>query len=202
MLRDDPVQGALVRFIFPAAPILLEGASPFDSRAWWRLDERELDRALSSGRPLDPRRETPPELPAARERLTALLAEACRAERVAPARVVLGGFSQGAMLALDTALHLPEAVSGLALFSGTLLCEAEWRRLAPSRRGLPFLQSHGSRDPLLSFAAAEALRDLLLGAGLAGEWLPFDGPHTIPPHAVHRFAHFLRRLSASAGEAR
>lgn len=193
IVEDDPVLGALTRFVFPAAPILLEDESPYAARAWWPLDERTFE-AAARGKPLEAPRETPPELPIVRGQLTAMLDEAARAENVPRSRVVLGGFSQGAMLALDTALHLPESVGGLVLFSGTLLSEAEWSRLAPRHHGVPVLLSHGRQDPLLSFTLAESLRDLLSQAGLAVDWLPFDGPHTIPPPAVHRCTRLLRTI--------
>ena len=41
-----------------------------------------------------------------------------------PGRLVLGGFSQGAMLSLDVALHRDVAPAGLVLMSGTLLAES------------------------------------------------------------------------------
>jgi phospholipase/carboxylesterase len=100
------------------------------------------------------------------------------------------------MLALDTALHLPESIGGLVLFSGTLLSEVEWGRLAPRLHGVPVLLSHGRQDPLLSFPLAESLRDLLSQAGLAVDWFPFDGPHTIPAPAVHRCTRLLRTIGA------
>ena len=71
---------------------------------------------------------------------------------------------------------------------GRLVCvfRAPWSRkrngksLAEKRGQLPVLQSHGYFDPILPFTGAEALRNLLTGAGLDVEFLPFDGPHTIP----------------------
>jgi len=50
------------------------------------------------------------------------------------------------------------------------------------------LQSHGREDPLLPFANAEALRDLLVEAGAKVDFLPFSGGHAIPFEAVDRLA--------------
>lgn len=192
--QQDPVLGALVRFVFPAAPMVLDGHGPFASRAWWPLDQRVMEAAAFGGAPLDIRREDPPELPGVRARLTALVEELCARESLAPSRVILGGFSQGAMAAIETTLHLPASPAALCAFSGTLLGEERWRAAAPARRGLPVLLSHGRQDTLLSFATAESLRDLLQECGLQVEFIPFDGPHTIPPEALRALVRLLRRL--------
>ena len=95
------------------------------------------------------------------------------------------------MVATDVTLRLEEAPAGLFIFSGTLICEPEWRKRAPARRGLEVLQSHGTQDPLLPFQRALALRDLLVEAGLNVDFLPFEGVHTISLEALHRAADFL-----------
>src|SRR5437763_8486057 len=80
-------------------------------------------------------------------------------------KLLLGGFSQGAMVTTDVALRLPERPAALAILSGTLLTEDVWRAKAKARAGLPIFQSHGRMDPILRFDAAERLRDLLTETG-------------------------------------
>jgi len=108
--------------------------------------------------------------------------------------VVLGGFSQGAMVTTDLALRQDEAPAALVILSGTLLAESEWRARAVRRKGLRVLQSHGRQDPILPFAEAVLLRDLLQESGLAVEFLPFDGPHTISEEALDRLGALLLSL--------
>ena len=62
--------------------------------------------------------------------LMALVDELGRGTGLAPGRIVLGGFSQGAMVATDVALRLEEPPAALVVLSGTLLCQDEWRRRA------------------------------------------------------------------------
>jgi phospholipase/carboxylesterase len=126
-------------------------------------------------------------------RVLALLDEAERRLGANPQATVLGGFSQGAMLACDAALRSDRPLAGLVLLSGTLLAQDEWVPLMPKRRGLPVLQSHGQADPLLPFFLAEQLRDLLSRAGLAVQWVSFRGGHEIPPSVLDRLGSFLRR---------
>ena len=67
----------------------------------------------------------------------------------------------------------------------------EWKQRAQKRTSLPVLQSHGRFDTVLQYGQAERLRDLLKEAGLAVEFLPFNGPHTIAPEVLERMAEFL-----------
>lgn len=183
-----------VRFAFPEAPLALGGMYG-DGRAWWHLDLAQIEAELRRGTPRDRRAEIPEGLVEAREQLGRLLDElAARfaGPDGAPGRVVLGGFSQGAMLALDVALHRAVPPTGLLLMSGTLLAESEWTPRMASLRGVRVLQSHGRADPLLSFAIAEQLRDLLRAAGAEVDWHEFAGGHQIPGSVLHAAAQLLR----------
>ncbi len=172
-----------VRFAFPEAPLSL----PLDfgaGRAWWMIDMMRLQLAMMTGRARDLTLEVPEGLAAAREQLVALLDELVRKHGVRREELILGGFSQGAMLACDVAMRTSTPLAGLALLSGTLLCEEEWLPLFPKREGLRALVSHGRQDPILPFALAERLRDELVGAGLSVTFIPFDGGHGIAPIAL------------------
>lgn len=193
--RAAPSLEQRLRFVFPEAPIAMSALGPWDSRAWWPLDESLLDAAITRDSPIETVRAVPAELPALRESMRGLLADIERTEGIPISRVVLGGFSQGAMLATDVALRLPVSPAGLVVFSGTLLDADNWGRLAPTRRGMPALLSHGRQDTLLSYRTAEGLRDLLAAAGVAVEFVPFDGPHTISSEGFTAFVALLRRLA-------
>jgi phospholipase/carboxylesterase len=187
-----------VRFVFPAGPLSLSEMGPGwgQGRAWWKLDvDRLLSARLNARESEDVaapfRAEIPDGLVSARRHLMALVDELSRGSGLSPSRIALGGFSQGAMLATDVSLRLEEAPAALAILSGTLIAEPEWRSRAAGRKGLPVFQSHGRQDPLLPFDNAERLRDLLSGAGLKVDFLPFDGEHTIPREALTRLARLL-----------
>jgi len=175
-------------WVFPEAPLELGGLYG-DARAWWMLDLSRLERDLARGQPSDRSDELPEGLSVARGLLGELLDAV--AARFPDATLVLGGFSQGAMLALDLALHDPRPIAALVLLSGTLLARSEWEPRMPSRAGLPVFMSHGQRDALLPYRSAELLRDLLATAGWRVAWLPFDGGHEIPPPLLDEVAEFV-----------
>lgn len=195
LLSQAPALGDSVRFIFPAAPLALPGFGG-DARAWWPIDF-ESSVALRASGPqgrLALRSRVPEGLAQARRQLAACVEAVGVTSGLPASRVVLGGFSQGAMVTTDLALRQDEAPAALVILSGTLIAEGEWRARAPRRKGLTVLQSHGRQDPLLPFEDAVALRDLLQDAGLRVEFLPFDGPHTIPLEALERLGTLLLSL--------
>lgn len=183
---------ASVRFVFPSGPVAIdEEWSP--ARAWWMFDVElltGLQRGDASIRDAL-RRAAPDGLAEARQRLSKLVDEVCRTSGLAPGKVVLGGFSQGAMLATEVALRLEEAPAGLVLLSGTVINQEAWRERAPMRAGLRVFQSHGRSDPLLDFDAARELEALLTAAGLVVDFVPFQGGHGIPPELLPRLASYL-----------
>ncbi len=186
-----------VAWVFPEAPLALGGMYG-DARAWWMIDMARLDRDVARGAHSDRSEEIPEGMAEARGQLIALL-DAVRDELgVADERVVLGGFSQGAMLSLDVALRTERAFAGLLLLSGTLLARQEWAPRMAARAGLRVLQSHGRRDAILPWAAAETLRDLLVAAGWRLDWIPFEGGHELPPPLLEELAEFLGERAATA----
>jgi phospholipase/carboxylesterase len=175
------------RFAFPAAPLALPPMFG-DGRAWWMIDLVRIQRALERGEARELKREDPPAMADARGKLVQAVGALARG-----APVVLGGFSQGAMLACDLALRDAIPLAGLILLSGTFLAEDAWTPKMAGRAGLPTFQSHGHEDPLLPFAVAEELHRALAAAGLATEFHPFRGGHEIPPKVLAALAAFLGR---------
>ena len=194
LLEHSPALAERVQFLFPEAPLDLEDMGMPGGRAWWHLDMRKLQMAVATGEIRDLREEQPEGLEFARQRLLALIAEWSERTGVPLSRFVLGGFSQGSMLATDVALHLDESPAGLIVLSGTLLNEAVWSKLAPRQVGLSVLQSHGKDDPILPYICAELLRDMLGDAGAKVEFVSFRGGHGIPMEVFDKVASTLGRL--------
>jgi phospholipase/carboxylesterase len=193
LLEKEPSLADQAAFVFPAGPLSLAGRGIPGGFAWWMID---LNR-LIYGPPPDLlerfRRECPPGLPEARGAILKLLAAAETHFGLPSSRFVLGGFSQGSMLAIDVALRLPEPPAGLIVLSGALINEAEWRPLAKERGRLHVLQSHGRHDSILPFPMGLALHEFLLAAGAEVDFVPFPGDHEIPLLVLDRTAALLKR---------
>ncbi|UJR79016.1 alpha/beta hydrolase [Sandaracinus amylolyticus] len=181
------------RFVFPEAPLDLSRVYGM-GRAWWMIDMVALDRMMREGRARDLANEVPEGIDEARTKVVSML-DAIE-QRLRPSSLILGGFSQGAMLSVDVALHDARPLAGLALFSGTLLSQSIWTPKMASRTGLPVMQSHGAFDPILPFPNAELLRDRMKEAGVDVDFVPFRGGHEIPPVALQRFGALAHRVLA------
>lgn len=184
-----------VQFVFPEAPLSLDDLGLPGGRAWWPIDLVKLQLAAATGRFRDLQQRRPDGLVDSRDRLVETLRLLGERTGLTLSRFVLGGFSQGAMLSTDVALQLDVNPAALIAMSGSLLNESEWQERAPHHSGLRVLQSHGTEDPLLPFAATEWLRDLLTKAGATVEFVPFPGGHQIPFEVFERIAVLLESLA-------
>lgn len=196
LLDHSPALADRIQFVFPEAPIDLGDFGMSGGRAWWHLNMWKLQNAIANGEFRDLREEHPDGLDYARERLLSVVSTLCERTGVSTSQIVLGGFSQGAMLATETTLHLEGNPAALIILSGTLLNEKIWRSKVARRSGLTVLQSHGTSDPILPYLAAEWLRDMLTDANLKVEFVPFQGGHAIPMPVIDRMVALLERLSA------
>lgn len=131
-----------VRFLVPDAPFVLQGAS----RQWWPLDMMRLAMAAMSGQLDAIWNENPDEETNSNstQRVVDFLEKECQSVATTYGagvdhRIVLSGFSQGAMLAANVALRhaarLPQ-IRTLCLFSSAMVTKAEWVELAEGKSPL------------------------------------------------------------------
>ena len=184
-----------VRFVFPEAPLAPEELRPFGGRAWWPIDIFALQQSVAQGRERERMHSVPEGLAAARAQFTAFMDALQRELNVSSDHIILGGFSQGSMLAMDFVLRDSRPLAGLVLLSTTPLCVGEWQPLMAARKGLPVLQSHGSHDTLLVHKLAEAQRDMLREAGLDVTWISFPGGHELPGNVLEALSRFIVKHS-------
>lgn len=177
-------------WVFPNGHLSVPIGPHMESRAWFPISVSELEKAMTTGVGADFSANCPPGLKRARENVFGMLEKL----KVPMNRLVLGGFSQGGMLATDVALHSDEPPAGLAILSGSLVNEPVWRDLISRRPTREFFQSHGFRDPVLSYAMAQRLEALLIEGGWKGRLQRFEGGHEIPFEVLSQLGAYLRRV--------
>jgi phospholipase/carboxylesterase len=103
-----------------------------------------------------------------------------RAEGWPTEQTVLGGFSQGGLMAIEVGLRYPHRFAGVLSISG-FVCEPEKlvRELSPVAREQRVLATHGTLDPLLPIATSRRQIQQLQQAGLNLAWHEFRKEHTI-----------------------
>ncbi|HEX7054016.1 MAG TPA: alpha/beta fold hydrolase [Burkholderiales bacterium] len=172
-----------VRFVFPHAPVRpVTINNGMRMRAWY-------DILQLGGGPEDEAG-----IRDSQRLLEALIARE-KQRGIAPAKIVLAGFSQGGAIALHTALRHGERLAGvLALSTYLPLAASAAREAAAANAGLPIFMAHGSFDDIIPIERAQASRKALEALGYAPEWHEYPMPHSVCAPEVADIAAFLTRL--------
>ncbi len=180
--------------LFPQGVLEVPIGPGWTGRAWWNIDIEALQKAAASGMPRDLSESKPEGFEKLMPRIFGMIAQL----KVPWNRIILGGFSQGAMLATDLFLRAPEAPKGLIVLSGALVNKTEWRELANQRAGSRFFISHGQNDLVLAHKGAAQLETMLVNAGLKGSLMTFQGGHEIPLSVIQKTNEYLKSLESCA----
>jgi phospholipase/carboxylesterase len=159
----------------------------YEGRAWFSIDMEALDRAIRSGEFRDMANSIPPEFDLTLNQQDHFLRELSKKH----SKIIVGGFSQGAMCASHLALKADLPLTGLILLSGNLVAQD---RLPKSAKGIPFYQSHGTRDPILPVRGAKLLEEKLNALNFQGYLHTFEGGHEIPAKVINEVKDFLQSL--------
>ena len=154
-----------VRFILPHAPhrpVTINGG--FVMRAWYDIAHTDIGRT--------------PDLSG--------IAEACQqvgelidrelAKGIPPERLLLAGFSQGGVIALETMARLQSKIGGAIGLSCYL---GDPPNLPRANIPLPVFLAHGTGDPIVPFALGVAARQTLEQQGYTVEWREYRMPHSV-----------------------
>lgn len=121
---------------------------------------------------------------ASARRLEALIAR--ETERgIAPARIILAGFSQGGAVALHTGLRYAQRLGGiLALSSYLPLATQLAAEAVAANRDMPLMMAHGTADPVIPLQLADQSRAMLMALGYRVEWHTYSMDHSVCPDEV------------------
>jgi phospholipase/carboxylesterase len=122
------------------------------------------------------------------------LAELAKKYVIEDDKVVLAGFSQGAMMAMDAGFRAPKPPRGIAMMSGAL-----YEDDAPqfdARRDQRVLIVHGTEDDVIPLRAARRARAVLEEHGLDPEYHEFVMGHNVTPESLAVVGEFVRRCLA------
>jgi phospholipase/carboxylesterase len=172
----DPPNGC--RFVFPNAPKAFE-PMPGMSFGWTWFE----------GWP--PEHESVSE---SREELLRFLDEITA--MVPTSKLIVSGFSQGAMMSLDVGLRTEKKLAGIIAMSGGLY-EHDLIDLKP-HAGLPVLIAHGAYDDVVSVNYARRARRVLEDAGLDVEYHEDPMSHQVAEEEIGVVREFIARVLGDA----
>jgi len=180
-------QWPALRFVFPHAPVrpvTINGGMRM--RAWYdikgaRIEDKQDEAGI---------RESIGEL-------DALIAR--EGERgIAPARVLLAGFSQGGAIALAGGVRHAQGLAGIVALSTYLpLQERTAAERSTANASVPIFMAHGSVDPVVPQALGSASRDALAALGYDVAWHSYPMAHQVCAQEIADLQHWIgARLAA------
>jgi len=184
IVRELPLpEGLRLRFIFPHAPTRpVTINNGHEMRAWYDIRQSDIARVPDEAGIRDSQAAI--ERLIARERLRGVVDE----------RIVLAGFSQGGAIALQTGLRHRERLAGIVALSTYLPLEDSLdAEAAPANRATPIFMAHGTQDPVIPLALAEASQRALRARGHEVEWHAWPMPLSVCAEEVEALGEFLAR---------
>lgn len=163
------------RFLFPNAP-----------RAWEAAPGMTFGYTWFDGLPPDPK-----SIEASRKIVLQFLDAALKRYPTPVGKVVLGGFSQGALMALDAGLRTTQPLAGIVAMSGALF-EPDLPDLS-AKKDLPILIVHGTADEMINVNMARRARRVLEGQGLDLQYQEFPMGHHLTQESMGVVRDFISR---------
>ena len=111
----------------------------------------------------------------------------------APEQITFGGFSQGALMAVEVGLRYPHRFAGIVGISG-FICEPEKlvKELSPVAFQQRLLLTHGTLDTMIPFVRVRPQIQQLQTAGLKVDFHEFFKAHTITEEEIELIRDFVR----------
>ncbi|OOG86631.1 hypothetical protein B0E41_05940 [Hydrogenophaga sp. A37] len=162
-----------VRCVFPDAPTRTMSFNGTDMHAWYDAAPPAASRHASQ--PADEAGLR------ASQRLVQTLIEREQAQGMPSERIVLMGFSQGAVLALQTGLRAHQRLAAIVALSGYLPLGARTLQMESNiaNQRLPIFLAHGQQDEVVAIDRARAARTVLQVMGHLVDWHLYDMGHEV-----------------------
>ena len=175
-----------IRFVFPHAPmraVTINGG--FVMRAWYDIASQDIAR-----------KEDEAGLRQSQNMVEELIAKEV-ARGVPVNRIVLAGFSQGGVIALQAALRQPRQLAGVMSLSAYLpLADTLDKERNTASQNIPVFLGHGTQDNVVPLALGSASRDRLIKLGYDVDWHQYPMAHSVCAEELKDIsAWFLRTLA-------
>ena len=157
---------AAIRFIFPHAPLLsvtLNGGQKM--HAWYDI--------IGIGEQYSVDLEG---VEKSRHQILEII-EQEKSKGIPVERIILAGFSQGGVVALHTALHMPEKIAGVLGLSCYLASPLTKEHVAPFT--LNIMMMHGRDDNVVSIEYGKKSCATITNAGYKVVWKEYSMPHSV-----------------------
>jgi len=173
-----------IRFVFPHAPtrpVTINGG--YVMRAWYDIVGADLTTRGDEAGIRD-----------SQQRVEQLIARE-KSRGITASRIVLAGFSQGGVIALQTGLRHAERLAGIMALSTYLALPQKLAAEAnAANRDVPIFMAHGTGDQVILHAWADQSRRTLEQQGYKIEWHDYPMPHSLCLEEVVAMGAWLRKV--------
>jgi phospholipase/carboxylesterase len=173
-----------VRFIFPHAPkIPVTINNRYVMPAWYDILSLAVERHADTAG-----------IDESAKKIHALIEH--EKERGIPAnKIILAGFSQGAVMALTAGLTYPERLGGIIALSGYLPYHDEVLQKTPlANQSIPIFLAHGTNDTVVPYSLGEIVLHLLQKNHYSVDWHAYQMAHSVCADEIRDIAHFIERV--------
>jgi phospholipase/carboxylesterase len=171
-----------IRFIFPHAPkraVTINGGD--EMRAWYDF----IPHSENAGAE---------DIAVSTAQINAFVAR--EMERGIPAsKIVLAGFSQGGVIALQAGLRFEHRLAGILALSTYLndysATEAE---RTDANLAIPIMMAHGTQDPMIPIMRAATSRENLIRLGYDVRWFDYPMGHQVCLEEIEEVSRFFQEI--------
>lgn len=172
-----------IRFIFPHAPMIpvtVNGGAVMP--AWYDITQMDLmRRADTSG------------ITQSSSIITQIINDEI-ASGIDPANIVIAGFSQGGVIAIDVGIRFPDRLAGIMALSTYVPMRDSLPDATQSGHGdIPIFYGHGQHDQVIPIDQAESSKRFLEESGYTIEWHSYPMEHSV---CAKEIAHIKTWLSS------
>lgn len=186
-IAEIPEMEALnLNWMFIEAPMAPPDLAMINGRAWFDVDIAYFQSLILQNKFDEYYSRTPENIDYLHDTLEIFF----QAKHLNEKNMIIGGFSQGAMVATDHLYEKKLRPLALLYLSGTVIREGLWK--TQSLENLKIFQSHGRFDEVLPVHGALHFKEIAKSND--HKIHIFDGGHEIPPKVLFEMYNFLKSL--------
>lgn len=110
-------------------------------------------------------------------------------------KILLAGFSQGGVIAIQTALRYPKKLAGVMILSTYIPFEENLFKVIQSeQKGIPIFAAHGTSDPVIPFKSWEDYVPKLEALNFDVEAHAYPMEHSVSPEEINDISAWLQKV--------
>lgn len=112
-------------------------------------------------------------------------------------KIILAGFSQGAVMALTAGLTYAKPLAGIVALSGYFPNAEQILSAHPDKQSLPIFLAHGTQDPIVPYFLGQQAHEALKKNHCAVTWKSYAIPHSVCAEEIGDLREWLEMVYRS-----